>query len=120
DGLASAIVVGGTGIAPCRSVLLHAPDVSEPGEYRTFGTLGAVVVGHSEPSPMGLTTFDVACMDDAWSVGDQMTIPGVPRPVASLARAALSGRVDAAAVILSDDIAYEYVVAGVGLVTGPG
>ncbi len=124
------LVVGGTGIAPCRCVLLHPPDVSESGEYRTFGTLGALVVARSEPGTaqpaawgpavMGLTTFDVACMDDAWSVGDQMTVPGGGRPVASLDRAALSGRVDAATVILADTTAYECAVAGAGPITGPG
>ena len=40
---------------------------------------------------MGLTTFDVACLDDAWSVGDQMTDPEAGRVCAGLARAAGEG-----------------------------
>lgn len=122
-------VLAGGGIAPCRPVLLSWPDGESPGEYRRIGTLGALVVGHAENlaagdvgttgmTTMGLTTFDVACMDDAWAVGDQMIDPDAGHCYADLARAALSGRVDAAAVTLNAGLDPAYVIGGLGPITG--
>ena len=55
----------GRGIAPCRSVRLVPPE-APPGRYRRVGTVGVMVHDHERAShAMGLTTFDVACMDDA-------------------------------------------------------
>lgn len=112
-------VVGGTGIAPSRHISVVPPAVEVAGEYRRVGTLGAVVTGHAPAAVrMGLTTFDVACMDDAWSVGDRMLEPGGGHVYADLTRAALSGRVDAAAVTLGGELSHSCAVAGIGLVTG--
>lgn len=112
-------VVGGTGIAPSRRIAVVPPVVEVAGEYRRVGTLGAVVTGHAPAAVrMGLTTFDVACMDDAWSVGDRMLEPGGGHVYADLTRAALSGRVDAAAVTLGGELSHSCAVAGIGLVTG--
>lgn len=86
------------GISPERDVRLQPPDVPCGGYYRRIGTLGLLVTGAGVP--MGLTTFDVACLDDAWSVGDRMVDPVGERCYADLARAALSARVDAAVVSL--------------------
>lgn len=114
-----AVIRGGQGIAPCRSVFLASPATGAPGQYHRIGTLGALVAGHDPPAaPMGLTTFDVACMDDAWSVGDRMIDPDVGRVYADLARAALSGRVDAAAVTISGDLEASCAISGLGPVTG--
>ena len=113
------VVAGGAGIAPCRPVLLAPPDVLSAGEYRRIGTLGALVVGHGHsPVVMGLTTFDVACMDDAWTVGDRMIDPEAGHVYADLARAALSGRVDAAAVTIGGGLEYSCSLADIGPVTG--
>ncbi|MBE9374856.1 hypothetical protein IQ251_10420 [Saccharopolyspora sp. HNM0983] len=87
------------GISPAREVRLEPPDVPAGGCYRRTGTLGLLVTGAG--TQMGLTTFDVACLDDAWSIGDRMVDPENGRGYADLARAALSARVDAAAVALS-------------------
>ena len=112
-------IVGGTGIAPSRRISVVPPAVEVAGEYRRVGTLGAVVTGHAPAAVrMGLTTFDVACMDDAWSVGDRMLEPGGGHVYADLTRAALSGRVDAAAVTLGGELRHSCAVAGIGLVTG--
>ena len=112
-------VVGGSGVAPSRSVYLPEPEGGAAGRYRRIGTLGVLVAGY-EPAmvTMGLTTFDVACLDDGWSVGDRMVDPDAGHVYADLARAALSGRVDAAAVSLVPGVEYSYRIAGVGAVTG--
>ncbi|ASU80339.1 hypothetical protein CDG81_21010 [Actinopolyspora erythraea] len=114
-----ATVFGGVGIAPYRPVTL-APDGADPGgEYRRVGTLGTLVFGHGAAVlTMGLTTFDVACMDDAWSVGDAMLDPQSGRGYAELSRAALSGRVDAAAVMITEVLDRCRLIPGVGAVTG--
>lgn len=112
-------VVGGGGIAPCRSVHLAPPEVRSAGPYRRIGTLGALVTCHVPVvATMGLTTFDVACLDDGWSVGDRMIDPDSGRAYATLSRAALSGRVDAAAVTISPGVEHSYRIAGIGPVTG--
>lgn len=90
---------GVAGIRPAREVRLQPPEVPSGGGYRRIGTLGLLVTGGGVP--MGLTTFDVACLDDAWSIGDRMVDPAGGRCYADLARAALSARVDAAVVALS-------------------
>ena len=83
----SGMVCGGSGISPCRGVRLAPPDVPVAGEYRRVGTLGMLVTGNAPAVvTMGLTTFDVACLDDAWSVGDRMAEPGQERVQADLAR----------------------------------
>lgn len=113
------LIHGGVGITPGRSVQLAEPIAPAVGEYRRIGTLGALVTGHAPALvTMGLTTFDVACMDDAWSVGDPMLDPGCGHAYADLARAALSGRVDAAAVTISEGLDHSYAIAGIGPVTG--
>lgn len=112
---------GGAGIALGRAVRMTPPEVLVSGAYRRVGTLGAVVTGHaSAPVAMGLTTFDVACVDDAWAVGDRVVDPDTGAGCADLARAALSGRVDAAAVALLPDVAHSRSVSGIGPVTGHG
>lgn len=117
--LRSGVLAGGAGISPGRSVWMVPPQVRVAGQHRRVGTLGAVVVGHSPTTViMGLTTFDVACADDAWSVGDRMIDPDSGAECADLARAALSGRVDAAAVTLVPEVAYSRTVSGIGAVTG--
>lgn len=110
-GCPSRAVRGGGGLAPCRAVRLGA------GEYRRIGTLGVLVTSDSA-EPMGLTTFDVGCLDDAWSVGDRMVDPDSGRVHAELARAALSGRVDAAAVSIVPGLAASPEVGRLGPVTG--
>ncbi|MFR9730340.1 hypothetical protein ACL03H_14020 [Saccharopolyspora sp. MS10] len=112
-------VAGGDGLSPCRSVQLAPPDARYPGRYRRTGTLGALVVGHPPTvATMGLTTFDVACLDDGWAVGDRMVDPDTGHVYADLARGALSGRVDAAAVTLGRGVAHSPVIPGIGPVTG--
>ncbi|MGJ7905737.1 hypothetical protein ACOQFL_04570 [Actinopolyspora sp. H202] len=126
-------VFGGVGIAPSRPVVLGpASSVAEGryregghyregGEYRRIGTLGALVTGRgSTVLTMGLTTFDVACMDDAWSVGDAMLDPHSGRCYAELSRAALSGRVNAAAVMIDEAFDCCRMIPGLGPVTGQG
>ncbi|SDJ82336.1 hypothetical protein SAMN04487820_102247 [Actinopolyspora mzabensis] len=120
-------VFGGVGIAPSRPVVLGpVGSVAEGqhrdgGQYRRIGTLGALVTGRgSAVLTMGLTTFDVACMDDAWSVGDAMLDPHSGRCYAELSRAALSGRVDAAAVMIDEAFDCCRTIPGVGAVTGQG
>lgn len=113
----STTVFGGGGVAPARA-FTAAPTEAGAGT-RCVGTLGALVVGTDRsPVPMGLTTFDVACMDDAWSVGDRMIDPSTGAAYADLARAALSSRVDAAAVAIDNEIQHGCAVAGIGPVVG--
>lgn len=115
----SGVLAGGAGIAPSRSVWATPPLVPVAAEYRRIGTLGAVVTGSAPAAiTMGLTTFDVACADDAWSVGDRMVDPDTGAACADLSRAALSGRVDAAAVSLVPGVAHVRAVSGIGPVTG--
>ncbi|GAA2818810.1 hypothetical protein [Saccharopolyspora taberi] len=112
-------VRGGGGIAPDRTVRLGSQEVPAPGEYRRIGTLGLLVTGNAPATvTMGLTTFDVACLDDAWSVGDRMVDPDVGEIYADLARAALSGRVDAAAVTLAQGVDHSAAIDGIGPITG--
>ncbi|MBQ6641797.1 MAG: hypothetical protein IJH84_12310 [Saccharopolyspora sp.] len=112
-------VTGGDGVAPCRSVQLSPPEVRNAGRYRRTGTLGALVIGHQPAAAaMGLTTFDVACLDDAWAVGDRMVDPDTGYVFAELARGALSGRVDAAAVTLGCGVQHSPVIPGIGPIAG--
>lgn len=117
----TAPIAGGIGIAPSRPVRLASPGAQSASEHRRIGTLGALVTGHA-PAPvvMGLTTFDVACMDDAWAVGDRMIEPGSGHIYADLARAALSSRVDAAAVTIGGGLDYSCTIAGIGSIGGVG
>ncbi|RCW46919.1 hypothetical protein DFQ14_101259 [Halopolyspora algeriensis] len=110
---------GGHGIAPCRPIVLGDRAASDDGRYRRVGTLGALVVGRArDPVMMGLTTFDVACMDDAWAVGDRMADPDTGRVYAGLARAALSGRVNVAAVAIHSGVECFRGISGLGPITG--
>ncbi|MFD7652991.1 hypothetical protein ACFV4N_03325 [Actinosynnema sp. NPDC059797] len=102
------LLVGGIGIGPSRAIRLVPPDVPEPDDYVVAGTLGALVTPRRRFVVMGLTAFHVACVDDAWAVGDPMVHPSrvdgghpVHDRVGALARAALSSRVDAAAIMLT-------------------
>jgi hypothetical protein len=137
-------VLGGISVGPWRTVVLSPPDVSRPGEYAIVGTLGVLATARG-PRPnvtcasylplsgtsgphvtpvMGLTTFHAACVDDAWAVGDEMVHPsrvdgGNPRDaVGTLCRAALSGSVDGAAVLLSPGRSCRPSIVDIGPVTG--
>jgi hypothetical protein len=113
------LVRGGSGIAPCRAVYLTPPTVPTAGQYRRIGTLGALVTANAPTAvPMGLTTFDVGCLDDAWAVGDRMVDPEGGRVQTELSRAVLSGRVDAAAVAIAPGLETSCLVDGIGPVTG--
>lgn len=119
-------VLGGISMGPWRTVLLSPPEAPRPGEYAIVGTLGALVTDRTgNGQVMGLTTFHAACVDDAWSVGDEMVHPSrvdsgaSPRDtVGSLCRAALSGSVDGAAVLLTPGRAYRPSIVDIGAVTG--
>lgn len=110
---ALAVLRGGSGLAPCRPVRLGTR------EYRRIGTLGVLVTDETAER-MGLTTFDVGCLDDAWSVGDRMVDPACGQEHAELARAALSGRVDAAAVRIADGVPTSLEIVELGPVAGHG
>jgi len=118
-------VLGGISVGPWRTVLLSPPDVSRPGEYAIVGTLGMLATDRAgNGQVMGLTAFHAACVDDAWAVGDEMVHPsrvdgGNPRDsVGTLCRAALSGSVDGAAVLLAPGRAYRPSIVDIGPVTG--
>ncbi|QQQ76119.1 hypothetical protein IOD16_34610 [Saccharothrix sp. 6-C] len=117
-------LAGGIGLGPSRAVRLVPPDVPEVDDYVVAGTLGALVTPRGRHIVMALTAFHVACVDDAWAVGDPMVHPSrvdgghpVHDRVGALARAALSARVDAAAITLTTPRARAEVV-GLGAVTG--
>ncbi|GAB2996046.1 chymotrypsin family serine protease [Saccharothrix stipae] len=117
-------LAGGIGIGPSRAVRLVPPDVAEVDDYVVAGTLGALVTPRRRRLVMALTAFHVACVDDAWAVGDPMVHPSrvdgghpVRDRVGALARAALSGQVDAAAIMLTTPGARPEVV-GLGPVAG--
>lgn len=86
-------LMGGSSIGPCRAV---------NGEINV-GTLGLIVVDNNSGAPMLLSNFHVMCVDESWNVGDSICQPSrvdggrCPEDiVATLARAELSSRVDAA------------------------
>lgn len=121
-------LVGGIGVGPCRAIRFVPPDVESAGDYLVVGTLGALVVSRAPARQlMGLTSFHVACVDDAWSVGDPMAHPSrvdgghplVDR-IGTLSRAALSGTVDGAALLLTPGRQVLPEVVGLGPVTGSG
>ncbi|TWP47723.1 hypothetical protein FKR81_30720 [Lentzea tibetensis] len=120
-----AVLRGGISIGPSRAVRVVPPDVSVPGDYVIVGTLGALVVSRTEKLVMGLTNFHVGCVDDAWMVGDRMVHPsrvdgGVQNldDVGELNRAALSGSVNAAAVLLDPQRPCRAEILDIGAVTG--
>ncbi len=120
------LLLGGIGVGPGRAVRLVPPDVPEVDDYLVAGTLGALVTPRGRRRTMGLTSFHIACVDDAWAVGDPMVHPsrvdgGHPYRdrIGMLARAALSGTVDAAAILLTTSRVLAAVV-GVGPVAGNG
>ncbi|WP_433266131.1 hypothetical protein ACQPZF_39995 [Actinosynnema sp. CS-041913] len=119
-------LLGGIGVGPSRAVRFVPPDVAEADDYLVAGTLGALVTPRTRRRTMALTSFHIACVDDAWAVGDPMVHPsrvdgGHPYRdrIGVLARAALSGTVDAAAILLTTPRARAEVV-GVGPVAGQG
>ncbi|MEU5691436.1 hypothetical protein [Actinosynnema sp. NPDC020468] len=102
------VIRGGIGVGPGRAVRFVPPDVPTAADYLVAGTIGALVTPRGRHTAMALTCFHVACVDDAWAVGDPMVHPsrvdgGHPfhDRVGTLARAALSGAVDAAAIRLT-------------------
>ncbi|MFD1148959.1 chymotrypsin family serine protease [Saccharothrix hoggarensis] len=118
------LLVGGIGIGPSRAIRFVPPDVPEADDYVVAGTLGALVTPRRRHLVMALTSFHVACVDDAWAVGDPMVHPSrvdgghpVHDRVGALARAALSGSVDAAAIMLTTPHVRPEVV-GLGPVRG--
>jgi hypothetical protein len=117
-------VVGGISVGPWRTVVLAPPDAPRAGEYAIVGTLGALAVDR-DGNVMGLTTFHAACVDDAWSIGDVMVHPSrvdggscLEDVVGALCRAALSGSVDAAAVVVPRPRSWRPSIVGIGAVTG--
>src|SRR5262245_13015176 len=58
-------VKGGISIGPCRAV----------GGFVFAGTLGIPVRDRATGNPLLLSNFHVMCVDNGWSVGDQMTQP---------------------------------------------
>ncbi|GLZ36277.1 hypothetical protein Lesp02_84640 [Lentzea sp. NBRC 105346] len=120
-----AVLRGGISIGPARAVRVVPPDVSVPGDYVIVGTMGALVVSRGERQVLGLTNFHVGCVDDAWMVGDRMVHPsrvdgGVTDldDIGVLNRAALSGSVNAAAVLLDPDRPHRAEILDIGAVTG--
>lgn len=119
-------VLGGISMGPWRTVVLAPPDAPRPGVYTIVGTLGVLATDRTgNGQVMGLTTFHAACVDDAWSVGDEMVHPsrvdsGISPDdvVGTLCRAALSGSVDAAAVLLTPQRLYRPSIVDIGAVTG--
>jgi len=119
-------VVGGIGVGPCRVIRFVPPDVPVPGDYSVVGTLGALVTPRSaSPRVMALTSFHVACVDDAWAVGDGMAHPSLvdgghpwDDRIGTLARAALSGSVDGAALLLGSHLDCRAEVVDLGPVRG--
>jgi hypothetical protein len=84
---------GGISIGPCRAI----------GGYVYVGTLGTIVRDNASGAPMLLSNFHVMCVDNGWSVGDQMAqagrVDGGSCPadvVGALQRAHLGGTVDCA------------------------
>jgi len=120
-------LVGGIGVGPCRAIRFVPPDVEAAGDYLVVGTLGALVVSRAPARQvMGLTSFHVACVDDAWSVGDPMAHPSrvddgnpLTDQIGTLSRAALSGTVDGAALLLTPGRQVLPEVVGLGPVIGP-
>ncbi|SHE49927.1 chymotrypsin family serine protease [Streptoalloteichus hindustanus] len=119
-------IVGGLSMGPCRPIRLAPPDVPRPGDYTTAGTIGALVTDRGgSGAAMVVTNFHVACVDDAWAVGDTMAQPSrmdggrCPQDVfGTLARAALSSRVDGAIVELTEVRPHQNAVAEIGPVHG--
>ncbi|MGO1050525.1 hypothetical protein [Crossiella sp. CA198] len=115
-------LVGGISVGPCRSIQMVPPQAPEAGEYVTVGTLGLLVAARADRRRVfGLTNFHIACVDDAWAVGDAMTHPsrvdGGRCPadiVGSLASSALSGCVDAALIALTPDRPWRREIAQLG------
>jgi len=120
------VLLGGTSMGPWRSILLSPPDAPRQGEYVIVGTLGMLVTDRAGNGQiMGLTTFHAACVDDAWSVGDEMVHPsrvdGGSHPgdvFGTLCRAALSGSVDGAAALIAPGRAHSASIVDIGAVTG--
>ncbi|KAA2264959.1 hypothetical protein F0L68_07345 [Solihabitans fulvus] len=120
------VVVGGISVGPCRSIRLVPPDAPETGDYVIVGTLGALVTDRTGLGQvMALTNFHVACVDDAWMVGDEMAHPSrvdggscSGTVLGTLARAALSGAVNGAALLLDPAVRYEPSIVDIGPVRG--
>ncbi|MFB9905172.1 hypothetical protein [Allokutzneria oryzae] len=119
-------LVGGISVGPCRPIRLGPPQAPEYGEYVTVGTLGVLVTDRlGSGEVLGLTSFHVACVDDGWTIGDQMTHPSrvdggrcAEDVCGSLARGALSSRVDGALIGLAPGRPYAPAIVGIGRVCG--
>lgn len=119
-------LVGGISVGPCRAIRMAPPQAPEPAEYVTVGTLGLLVAARADRRRVfGLTNFHIACVDDAWAVGDAMTHPSrvdggrCPRDVVgSLASSALSGSVDAALIALAPDRPWRREITQIGRPAG--
>ncbi|GAA4001688.1 hypothetical protein GCM10022247_22980 [Allokutzneria multivorans] len=119
-------LVGGISVGPCRPIRLGPPLAPEYGEYVTVGTLGVLVTDRlGSGEVLGLTSFHVACVDDGWAIGDELTHPSrvdggrCPDDVCgSLARGALSSKVDAALIRFRSGSATEPAIVGIGPITG--
>lgn len=107
-------VKGGISIGPCRAI----------GGFVYTGTLGAVVKDNATGDPMLLSNFHVMCVDDGWSVGDNMCQPSrvdtgaCPADVVGqLQRAVLNSNVDCAVSSLSGR-GYSCSIEELGIVMG--
>lgn len=118
-------LTGGISMGPSRSVHLVPPEVEAEGDYSFVGTLGAMVQDRGSGSPMALTNFHVACVDDGWSVGDRMVQPGIPdggdpatQEFGALSRASLTDGTDGAVITLDGGRPWLPTVDGIGDVLG--
>ena len=106
---------GGISIGPCRAV----------GGFVFAGTLGAIVKDNASGNPMMLSNFHVMCVDNGWTVGDDMTQPSrvdtgscPADTVGKLQRATLSASVDGAIASLASGIGYACEIVDIGAVAG--
>lgn len=119
------VVQGGISVGPARPVPFEHLSVRY-GEHGIAGTLGLLVTDRSgSGGVMGVTSFHVACVNDAWMVGDRIMHPSsIDRGlepddiVGTLCRVALSRSVDSAAFLLSPKYLYENSIVDVGLLSG--
>jgi len=105
---------GGISIGPCRVV----------GSCIFVGTLGAIVEDVDTNDRMMLSNFHVMCVDNNWSVGDEIAQPrrvdGGSCPsdvVGELRRATLGGEVDGAVATITDRT-NQCEIVGIGPVKG--
>lgn len=111
DGAAYPTLVGGISIGPAR--------------HPNAGTLGAMVRDRASGAVSILTNFHVACVDEAWTVGEPVIQPGrfdggnpATQRFGTLTRGVLSENVDGALVAVDAGRAWVDEVTGVGAVAG--